>query len=270
MIFVKNLSRYLKFRLRYSFIFYITQLAFRKKDWIFSRTACLGNDTYFRLMEEASRETLRLNLQKNRIDSFNSSLRTKRIGLTGFRVLDRRDIIEIIWIQSLRFWRHLPPPKYVLMDSYSELTDQLFFLGNRSFFANYTDVKKKYLQKKKVVSEGLLETKEFSSQYRIFFEEVYRIWKEKNQLNIYFIHFPHKFESRELFIVRAQEIRNTIDELTLTYPNLISIVIPEDLVKKQMNEFGALDAFPYHFDENAAKYVAQEIDRHEAALNGKI
>ena len=270
LFFVKNLSRYLKFRLRYSFIYFATQLAFRRKEWIFSRTACLGNDTYFRLVGEASGETLRLNLQKNRIDSFNGGFRTKRIGLIGFRILDRRDLLEIIWIQSLRFWRLLPTPKYILMDSYSELTDQLFILGKRSFFANYTDVKKEYLQKKEIVSVGLLETKHFSSQYRMFFENVYGIWKEENQFNIYFVHFPYKFETREIFIIRAKEIRNTIDELTLTYPNLISIVIPEDFVKKQMNAAGTLDAFPYHFDENAAKYVAQEIDKHEAALNGKI
>jgi len=93
---------------------------------------------------------------------------------------------------------------------------------------------------------------------------------KKNQFNIYFFHFPYKFESRKLFSVRAKEIRKTIDELTLTNHNLISIVIPEDLVNKQMNTVAAEDNFPYYFNENEAKYIAQEIDKNEAELNRKI
>ena len=213
---------------------------------------------------------LRLNLQKNRIDFLNGSFKTKQIGLTGFRLMDRRDILEIIWIQSLTFWRLLPPPKYILMDSYSELTDQLFIFGKRRFFANYKDVKNEHLKKKNIVSLGLLESKSISNQYKVFFQDVCKTWLEKNKFNIYFVHFPYKFESRELFIIRAKVIRKAIDELTLIYPNLISIVIPEELVKQQINADGTLDAFPYHFDANAAKYVTHEIRKHEAALDVKL
>lgn len=221
-------------------------------------------------MEEECGEILRLNLQKNRIDSLNGSFRIERIGLTGFRLLHRQDLLETIWIQGLRFWRALPTPKYILMDSYSELTDQLFIFGKRSFFANYKDVKHNHLQKMKIISLGLLETKTISSEYEKFFEEIYKIWGDNNKFNIYFVHFPYKFESRDLFIIRAKEIRSAIDELTFIFPNLISIVIPDELVTKQTNTAGTLDAFPYHFDTNAAKYVAQEIIKHEAALNGKV
>lgn len=268
--FVKNISRYLKFRVRNSFIYYSTRLAFKKEGWIFSRTACLGNDSYSRLMEKEGKEVLRLNLQKNRIESLHGSLKTKRIGLAGFRVLDRQDLLEIIWIQHLKFWRLLPTPRYVLFDSYSELTDQQFVFGKRTFFANYRDVKNQYLQNRKIVSVGLLDTKQISIHYKHFFDDLHRVWQDKNQFNIYFIHFPYKFERRELFILRAKEIRTAIDELTLIYPNLISIVIPEDLVKQQINAAGILDAFPYHFDSKAAQYVAQEISKYEAEKQSSL
>ena len=260
---MNNLLRYLKFRLRNSFFYYSTRLAITKEGWIFSRTACLGNDSYSLLMEKERKNTLRLNLQKNRIDTLNGNLKTKRIGLAGFRFLDRLDLIEIIWIQNLRFWRLLPAPKYILIDSYSELTDQKFVLGESSFFANYKDVRNDFLQKKKILSIGLLDTKQFIIQYRLFLEDIHRIWRGMDRVNIYFIHFPSKFENRELFMHRAIEIRNAIDELTLIYPNLISIVIPDDLIMQHIDATGIPDVFPYHFDVSAAQYVAQEIYKYE-------
>jgi hypothetical protein len=259
--------------MRHSFIFFAFHLFIKRKSWVFSRTACLGNDTYYRLVEENYGTTLRLNLQKNRVDNLNGNIRARRIGLKGFRILDRKDILEVIWIQNLRFWRLLPTPKYILMDSFSELTDQLFVFeeGKATFFANYSDVEESYLQKRKIVSLDLLDINQISDQYKLFFDHIYSIWgNRKNQFNIYFIHFAHKFESREFFKFRAKEIQNAIDELALTYSNLISIKIPEDLVKQQINKDGILDAFPYHFDESAAKYVAQEIKKYETAINGKI
>lgn len=267
---MKNTVRYLKFRVRFSFAFFLIQLVFRRKNWIFSRTACLGNDAYYQLMEEGKGDTIRFNLQKNRIDSFAISFKTRRVGFTGFRILERRDIVEIIWIQNLKFWRRLPAPRYVLMDSYSELTDQLFNFGNRNFFANYMDVKNLYLQEEKIISRGLLDMKLLSEQYNLFFDEISTLWNNgRKKFNIYFIHFPQKFESREVFKLRAQEICRIIDDLTVNYPNLISIKIPENFVRQQINKAGMLDNFPYHFDENAAKYVALEINKYEWALHGK-
>lgn len=221
-------------------------------------------------MIEKNNGELRLNLQKNRIDSLNGSFSTKQIGLSGFRVFNRRDILEIIWIQSLKFWPLLPAPKYILMDSYSELTDQLFLFGRKSFFANYGDLEKTLFSKKLIVSLGLLDTDNIKSQYNLFFENISKMWHENCQFNIYFIHFPHKFESRDFFIVRAKEIQRAIDELSLVYSNLVSIVIPEDLVNQKVNSTGNYDSFPYHFDDKTAEYVVREIHHHECLQNSII
>jgi hypothetical protein len=260
---MKILYRYLKFSLRNSFVYYYARLRIKSENWVFSRTACLGNDSYSHLVQKEGRNTLRLNLQKNRIDSLNGSLKVRRIGLAGIRILDRKDLLDILWIQNLKFWRRLPAPNYILIDSYSELTDQQFVFGERRFFANYKDVRREYLQKRLILTLGLLNSNQIHLQYKLFLEEINRIWW-KSQFNIYFIHFPSKFESRELFINRAIDIRIAIDELALIFPNLISIVIPEELVTQQVNARGVLDTFPYHFDAGVARYVAQEISKHEA------
>ena len=128
------------------------------------RTACLGNDV-FELLEFLPKRSI--NIQKGRIDLLTKSL-NQRFGILKLyqakTFIERSDIRPLIFRQSISRLNLLRPPIVVLIDSYSELTDQEFILPNKAkIYCNFSDVFQTV--DKTIESTGLLDLRELDSYY---------------------------------------------------------------------------------------------------------
>ena len=135
-----------------------------RKPWVMRRTACLGNDV-FELLEFLPKRSI--NIQKGRIDLLTKSL-NQRFGILKLyqakTFIERSDIRPLIFRQSISRLNLLRPPIVVLIDSYSELTDQEFILPNKAkIYCNFSDVFQTV--DKTIESNGLLDLRELDSYY---------------------------------------------------------------------------------------------------------
>jgi hypothetical protein len=218
-----------------------------KKEYILSRTACLGNDS----MKIAFKEYKIINNQKSRIDYISSILCNENKIKFSFKInnlLNRSDIYELYIQQVFNKWSLKRSPNCIVFDSYSELTDQKFVSKSNfkiNFFTNYTDLNKSF--QKEFVCEGLLNVEELFNHYL----EVFNILSYKYpNVPIIFIHFPKKLETRNKFIKRHDDIKNAIISIKQKIKNFHIIDIPESIVN-----FNEKDSFPYHFSDETYNYV---------------
>lgn len=232
--------------------------------WVFSRTACLGNDA-FALMEEDSL-LFRMNLQKGRSDLLlrNPIEIKSRNNITILKYILRDDIVSHILGQSDQRYKKMPKPKFILFDSYSDLTDVEFldqFSGN-SFFCHKSDLIP--LKDTELSNLGLLNLDDVENLYKRLFDSFRSLWGEN--IKILFIHFPTKLEIRDLYLRRAKLIEMAIDNLAILDKMLIPIKIPEILVQPETLPNGENSTFPYHYSEDSKKYVATEIRREVSGI----
>lgn len=116
---------------------------FLKQNYIVSRAACLVNDSFNML----SNRNHRINFQKSRADVLNINF-SKRIKPKIIDVRYVQDFLYSVYLeQYFDFWKNIPKTDFFIMDSYSELTDQLFvnYKSENLFCSNYSDVDKKAL-----------------------------------------------------------------------------------------------------------------------------
>ena len=218
-----------------------------KQPWVFSRTACLGNDVYALAQIPIARH----NIQKGRCDEllrrFLQQDKSKFSRLI-FGCLTRQDIFPLI-IEQERIWWKKPAPEFVFMDSYSELTDQLFHDKTKSvsFCANYADIKTGKADLSNINCLGLIKIEDLKDQYFRFFSMLHNLWPKTF---IIFIHFPSHREKRVSFVHRAQAIREAVGQLQVDDKMIISIEIPsrgpDDF---QVIDDDSADEFPYHYEE---------------------
>ncbi len=117
-----------------------------QKNVIISRTACLGNDS----MAIAGISPL-INIQKGRIDLLTDKLKGNYVGPLSkdCSLIKREDLLELYLSQKIDFKKIVKNADKLIMDSYSELTDQVFLhktMNNIRFNANYSDVDELYVQ----------------------------------------------------------------------------------------------------------------------------
>ena len=93
-----------------------------KEEWIMGRIACMGQD----VLKLLNIGVPILNVQKGRIDLI--SQKSKNIVRTAQVVpfIYRDDIKDLILQQELLYGNMMKPPIALYMDSFSDLTDQLF------------------------------------------------------------------------------------------------------------------------------------------------
>jgi hypothetical protein len=85
-----------------------------------------------------------LNIQKGRIDLLTKSFH-ERLGIMRLyasrKLIERSDIRSLVIRQSISQLKKLNPPQLLIIDSYSELTDQEFLMPNKAkFYCNYSDL----------------------------------------------------------------------------------------------------------------------------------
>jgi hypothetical protein len=248
--FLKPLKESIKYRLRWRYLW---------KDWFLGRHACLGYDV-LKYFENLPKE---VNFQKGRADLLiqywhDKSLLPQSNQLSHF--MGRDDVLPLI--RQLEFFDCLPkrPPKLIFMDSFAELTDQLFL--NRSqgwqFCCGYSDLAHDAKFSSQYDSLGLLPLDELKNCYLKLFDLFEERW---GICPIYFLFFPIALETRQLFIDRHIAIVNAIHEIAKSRPHLHPIAIDESLVAWPKNMPESLKTFPYHYDETTYVLFKEKIGK---------
>jgi hypothetical protein len=253
---IKNILIAILIRLRlYFFISCLYSIKYgitTKNKWVLGRVACLGLDS-FHLMNNNFKI---YNVQKGRIDFLADSILNKKSPITpSFKVLKyikREDIKQLVLSQFYLTFKVKKRPEFLLMDSYSELTDQKFFDLNKPnsyFFANYSDIDINSFLK----CDGLIPIDHSLEQlYLQFFTEFRNLY---NTSPIFFIIFPKKLEIRTKFIIRHNEIKDLIKNISKHFIDFHTIEIPESIISESE------DKFPYHYNNDVYVYVANEIEK---------
>jgi hypothetical protein len=216
-------------------------------DWILGRHACLGRD----VIKMSYIKTPVFNNQKGRVDFWlscfkQSSLRTRTVELAPF--LRRKDMIPILRQQE--YCNKLPkhPPRFVYMDSLSELVDQLFINKKDGWggCCYYSDINHSKQFEDNFEQKGLIDISQLESSYRNFFDQ---IREQYGEVPIVFLHFPSVLERRDKFLGRGQVILSVIEKLAQEYKNLYSIAIDENIVTSPIDVAPEMKDFPYHYNK---------------------
>lgn len=215
---------------------------------ILQRGACLSNDA-LKILYPDSKIT---NFQKSRVDYLNLQLLNNKIKPGFVDVLLIRPHLYNLYIeQSYNFWKQIIYKEILIMDSYSELTDQLFINkkdNNQQFCANFSDVVDK--SRTKYICKGLLDSNQILFNYDFFFNKIREL---NSNIKIIYIFFPIQFETRPKFINQNKSIENSISKLAIIHDiNIVSI--PDTLLN-----FKRDDEFPYHYNKDVYNYVANKI-----------
>lgn len=217
----------------------------------------MGNDV-FRLL---GFEQPLLNIQKGRVDYLlnvtdNRTLRARASKAAPF--MARKFITPFIAQQESLNWLMPKAPKMIFMDSYAELTDQLFVHRKKRwcFCCNYSDIRHDDRFKEQFEAVGLLSLDQLLLSYRKFFTFVRNIY---GNVPIVFMHFPTKLDQREKFHKRHEAILGAIKQLVSEFQPFHSLTADPSTVKCPEECPSELEDFPYHFHECVFKEFATQI-----------
>ena len=226
--------------------------------WILGRMACMGTDT-FKLL---NLKIPLINIQKGRVDYLVDVESSKRFAAKTHRIaqyISRSDITGLIAQEENAVNLPKNPPLTLLMDSFSELTDQRFYsrTDNSSFLSGYTDVNHTPKFKEKFECKGLLPLDDLSQIYEKFFD---MIAAKYGEIPVFFMHFPKRLEERELFQQRHDRIRLAIEGVSTKRRSIISLTVPDNYVEWPCDDKAR---FPYHFHPKCYEFLAAEIKKRE-------
>lgn len=236
--FLKPLKENIKYRLRWRYLW---------KDWFLGRHACLGYD----VLKHFDNLPTEVNFQKGRADLLlsywaNKSVLPKSSLLAPF--MARKDVLPLI--RQLEFFDCLPkrPPKFIFMDSFSELTDQLFVnrVEGWKFSCGYSDIDQREDFNAAYAGMGLLNTEDLEKYYIDLFTFFENRW---GKVPIYFLHFPIALEKRNIFRARYNAIMLAIDTIAESQEHIYSLKIDEGKVTQPGDLSSDLKDFPYHYDQ---------------------
>jgi len=249
---------FLRFQVQFSKVLFLRNnfylRIFSRKPWVMRRTACLGNDV-FEILEHLPKRSL--NIQKGRIDLLTKSFHG-RLGIMKLyksrKFIERADIRSLVIRQSISQLKKLNPPQIIIIDSYSELTDQEFLLPNKAnIYCNFSDLRpnKDLL----VQSNGLLDLGSLDDYYETFLMSVIEKW---GGVPLIFLHFPEYKEPREKFRERSKMIRDSALRTSHKYANFHFVELDE-IEFWQLHKPNA-DEFPYHYNHEVKKAFADKVD----------
>lgn len=168
-------------------------------------------------------------------------------------------IIGTIEYQRYDFFRY-PKPDIIVMDSFSELTDQLFIdkISGKRFLANYSDIKHDINFKNKFENNGLIKISDLEKAYDDFFDKLSNIYPDTK---VIFIHFPTILDNREKFQKRGEFIINTINKLSIKYSFLYSVSMEDEFISKSEDERDELKDFPYHYGQETYENFVEKVKK---------
>lgn len=246
-----------------------------RPPWILGRVACLGQDV-LRLLGLDDRV---LNFQKARADYWPAVARRPELRPSAGQVarfLRRRDVLTLIAQQSDLPWHSASSPAAIVMDSFAELTDQLFIerMAGWRFCANYSDLDHSEGFGRRFVAAGLLATQTLDEVYREFFGFI----RERfGQAPVVYLHFPAKLDHRALFRDRHARILETVDTVGRAFPPFYSLAVDDAVVDWPERSIAAdEELFPYHYnhatyqsfvDQIRATRSLDSLMQHDAAVH---
>jgi hypothetical protein len=233
---------------------------------VLGRFACLGRE----LLESANLYDSSINIQKGRVDYLMRCIGDPGVKARPWEVvkhLNGEDIFSLIHQEAeIESWRQERASLF-FMDSYSELTDQIFRhrTGNWMFVSNYNDVIHDSDFERNFESLGLLDMSRLESCYTEYFDYIRASYPE---LPIVFVHFPIKLERRAKFRERYHAICDVIDRLRVRYEPFFSLTLDEaDVFPVE----AAGDDFPYHYGKKTYDKFAEKLrGTGIAAFNSQI
>jgi hypothetical protein len=221
-------------------------------DWVLGRHACLG----FEVLRALNCNVKDFNSQKGRVDlllAVSQGL-SNTIDLGQIKnYLDRKDLLDLIGQQ--KYLNSLPrhAPKFILLDSYSELTDKLFehkYAGWK-FCCHNSDLGMTNSFHEEFSSHGLLDINLIESFYFRFIEALSIKYP---QVPILFLHYPRALEERNIYLERSEVIQNSIEAISQKNKFLHQIRVDEHIVSSKCDADGNPDTYPYHYSPET--YVA--------------
>jgi hypothetical protein len=223
---------------------FVSAQIFRKRQKIIGRMACLGSDLYALRYQRKYGFRL-INQQKVRVDLWLE-------GLSGAEKLKpelvkshmaRSDVYPLIENQAALPWLVESKFEFLLMDSFSELTDQKFTHRQEgwSFCCHYSDLVHSVDFERDFQSCGLLPIEDIEQAYTRFFDWFGRECPNKK---VIFIHFPTTLDERGLYKERGAEILRVMAKLQVIKPFINNLSVDDKFVEWNEN-----DRFPYHFSK---------------------
>ena len=216
-------------------------------SWVLGRHACLGRD----VLDLLNIKWPVFNIQKGRVDYLVSAIRekdkrTRTIEMAPF--LRRDDVIP--FMRQQEYSNSLPkhPPKFVYMDSFSELVDQIYLHKQDGWggCCCYGDINHNDIFKSAFEERGLLDIDHLESSYRNFFN---LIRERYGEVPIIFLHFPTALEKRSKYLKRANALSVAIQKLSIEFSGIYSISVDERIVSKPITADVELRDFPYHYNK---------------------
>lgn len=223
-----------------------------KKSWVMGRVACLGTDVYNLLNIDVKL----INNQKGRIDYLLETFNNKKNPIVPsykiLRSIKRDDIKNIAFCQFFIKYNSISSPRFLIMDSLSELVDQKFTSrtnNNSYFFAYYSDVEK--IEDYSLRCDGLIETdSSLKEKYYDFFSSFRKRYPTSP---IFYINFPKKLETRKKFIYRHDMIKEMVDSIANQTTDMYTFDIPEEIIT-----FSPLNQ-PYHYNKEVYSSLAEKL-----------
>lgn len=246
--FLRPLKENIKYRLRWKYLW---------KDWFLGRHACLGYD----VLKHFENLPTEVNFQKGRADLLLSYWKHKSFLPSSSllaRFMARKDVLPLI--RQMEFFDCLPkrPPRFILMDSFAELTDQLFInkLDQWQFCCGYSDLMHSEVFSRQYECLGHISLGKLKSAYISLFDLFEHRW---GRVPIYFLHFPIALETRPIYIERYHAIVQAIQEISRLRPNIRSIEVDNSRVQWPNDVPENIKSFPYHYDEQTYLIFKEEI-----------
>lgn len=222
---------------------------------ILGRVACLGNE----IITQLNLHKGLINHQKSRIDyllKINLEPELTVISKEITPLLERKYIAATIKQQEIDFFSY-KKPDLIVMDSFSELTDQLFISkkDGKMFLANFSDINHDDNFTHSFNYAGLIDAINLEKIYDQFF---YKIRTTYGGVPILFFHFPTKLDERLNFQRRGQDILKALNLLSDQHQNLYSISVSDADIIKSNEETDELKDFPYHYGKTTyAAFIKQ-------------
>lgn len=234
---------------------------------IVGRVACLGHDLLRLRYADLTRRHVIHNIQKGRADLLlqwlDGAPRPNAASIQSH--LLREDIANLIAEQESCAWLSVgDSARFVMIDSFSELTDQKFThrkLG-WSFSSHYSDLNHTPELDRDFTCEGLLPLEEVESLYDRLFRWIRGRWPEAP---IFYVHFPAELDTREKYRSRAERIREIVGSMAAGRPWLHDIHVPPADVTPHPG-----DGFPYHYGPPTYQAFTHAWQAAELAHTGAV
>lgn len=227
-----------------------------KDNIVLGRTACLGSDI-LRLRRKKGEKIISINQQKVRVDLFLEWLNGKPRPRSREIKKYFRDIAvyEHLKQQEQLPWLKIKKIKYLVMDSYSELTDKKFtsIKDGWSFCCHFSDLYLTDEFKNNFKIEGALPLEKLEESYRAFFSWFENAFPNKK---VFFIHYPSLFDARSEYKERGAAILSVMQKIAGEKPYIKNIFLAETEITEKIKN----DPFPYHYNKEIYQKLLKKWD----------